>query len=261
MRGGRIWAATTGVPGAPHVVLIHGSLDRSAGMLKLSRRLDRRFRVTRYDRRGYGRSAPHPGPFAIADQVADLVEVLDAAPDAPGPHLLLGHSYGGNVALATAQRRPDRVAGVVVYETPLPWLEWWPNSTAGSNATAWDDDPADAAERFMRRLVGDARWERLPPATREARRSEGPALVGELRELRKGAPWSAELVSVPVIAMRGEHGPDHHRRSTHTLAELFASEVVTIPGARHFGPNTHPELVAAVVERFAEVCFTPAPDA
>jgi len=168
MSGGRplpdaeLWATTTGVPGAPHVVLVHGSLDRSAGMVKLSRRLEDRFRVTRYDRRGYGRSMPHRGPFDIEAQVDDLVHVITSAPDAPQPCVVFGHSYGGNVALATAQRHPASVAGVIVYETPLAWLPWWPGTTAGGDARAWEHDPAGAAERFMRRLIGDARWERLP---------------------------------------------------------------------------------------------------
>ncbi len=179
-----IWATTSGVPGTPHVVLIHGSLDRSAGMLKLSRRLDQAFRVTRYDRRGYGRSMPCDGPFDIDAQVADLVDLLRNG-DERSPCVLFGHSYGGNVALATAQRHPDLVAGVAIYESPLPWLPWWPDSTAGADATSWSHDPETAAERFMRRLLGDARWDRLPSATREARRSEGPALVGELDDLRR----------------------------------------------------------------------------
>jgi pimeloyl-ACP methyl ester carboxylesterase len=256
MTGGPIWATTSGVPGAPHIVLIHGSLDRSAGLLKLSRRLDDRFRVTRYDRRGYGRSVPHAGPFTVDAQVDDLVDVTDRARDAPGPHLLVGHSYGGNVALAMAQRHPGRVAGVVVYETPLSWLPWWPDTTAGANAKAWKHDPAGAAERFMRRLVGDERWERLPAATREARRAEGLALVGELSELSRQPPWSADLIAAPVLAMHGEHCQDHHRRSTRTLHESFGCDVVTIPGARHFGPNTHPDEVADVVGEFAAVCFS-----
>ena len=65
-----IWSEEVGPVDAPLVVLIHGSMDRSSGMLKLSRHLDARARVLRYDRRGYGRSAPHDGPFAIDEQVA-----------------------------------------------------------------------------------------------------------------------------------------------------------------------------------------------
>ena len=101
-------------------------MDRSAGMLKLSRRLDEDFRVLRYDRRGYGRSFPHDGPFTMDAQVADLVGLL-----AGRRAVLVGHSYGGNVALATADHHPDLVAGVAVYETPLSWEPWWPGTTAG----------------------------------------------------------------------------------------------------------------------------------
>lgn len=251
-----LWAVTTGVPGAMHIVLVHGSLDRSAGMTKLSRRLEDRFRVTRYDRRGYGRSLPHAGPFGIDAQVDDLVHVIASAPDAPTPCILFGHSYGGNVALATAERDPELVAGVVAYETPLSWLPWWPGSTAGGDARAWEHDPAGAAERFMRRLIGDARWERLPQATREARRAEGEALIGELADLGREAPWSPELVHVPVLAMRGELGPAHHEQGMSVLAGWFDTHLVTIPGAHHFGPNTHPDEVAAAIAEFASRVIT-----
>lgn len=247
-----IWSATTGPAGAIHVVLIHGSLDRSAGMLKLSRRLDDSFRVTRFDRRGYGRSNPHPGPFAIDDHVHDLVSVIDSARGAGAePVVLVGHSYGGNVALALVDRHPGRVAAVVTYESPLSWEPWWPRDSAGGNAMAWSEDPEEAAERFMRRLIGDDRWERLPPATRRARRNEGVAMVGELADLRSHAPWRAERIDVPVLVMRGEHGQEHHRLGTDTLGRLLPdAEVHTVAGARHFGPNTHPDRVGVRIREF-----------
>lgn len=246
-----VWSATAGVAGAPHVVLIHGSLDRSAGLLKLSRRLDADHRVTRYDRRGYGRSNPHPGPFDIEEQVADLATVVDAAPDSGEPLVLVGHSYGGNVALAFTDRHPGRVSGVVVYESPMSWEPWWPKDSAGGNAVAWQDDPQEAAERFMRRLIGDERWDRLPPATRRARRSEGPAMVGELADLRRSAPWRPDRIGVPVLALRGEHGQDHHRLGVEALGRMLSDvETAVVPGARHFGPNTHPDEVATLVVGF-----------
>jgi pimeloyl-ACP methyl ester carboxylesterase len=250
-----IWSATTGLVGGGHVVVVHGSLDRSAGMLKLSRRLDDEFRVTRYDRRGYGRSMPHPGPFGIEAQVADLVEVIRRSPLAPGRCVVFGHSYGGNVALALAERHHELVAGVVVYESPLSWLDGWPGASAGADARAWAHDPEQAAESFMRRLIGDQRWDRLPPATRDARRAEGPALVGELADLRRRAPWSVAGVTTPVLAMYGEHAADHHRQAMRVVGEWFACPAVAIPGARHFGPNTHPEAVADTLVPFARTCF------
>ena len=91
-------------------------MDRSAGLLKLSRRLDDAHLVLRYDRRGYGRSTPHGGPYDMGSQVDDLAALLDGR-----AAVVFGHSYGGNVALALAARRPDLVRGVAVYETPLSW--------------------------------------------------------------------------------------------------------------------------------------------
>jgi pimeloyl-ACP methyl ester carboxylesterase len=246
------WSAESGPPDAPLVVLIHGSMDRSAGMLRLSRRLDRDHRVLRYDRRGYGRSRPHPGPFGLDEQVDDLVGVL-----AGRRATLFGHSYGGNIALALAERRPDLVESVTVYETPLSWFDWWPGTTAGGTALATQGEPADAAERFMRRLIGDERWERLPPSTRSARRAEGAAMVGELTDLRQRPAWTAERVNLPVLALHGERGAPHHQAAMAYLAEhLPTCRVQRIDGARHFGPNTHADAVAAALVDHVRRCST-----
>ena len=238
-----IWAEEVGPEDAPLIVLIHGSMDRSAGLLKLSRRLHGALRVLRYDRRGYGRSAPHPGPFGIAEQVDDLVALL-----AGRRAVVFGHSYGGNVALALAARRPDLVQAVGVYEAPLSWLGWWPPATAGGDALAARDDPALAAEQFMRRLLGDERWQRLPFATRRARRTEGTAMIGEVSDLQSHAPWEPEAITVPAVAIHGAGGAAHHSASTAYVGEVLADcTIVEIEGARHFGPNTHPDAVAAAL--------------
>lgn len=236
-----VWSHEAGE--GPLLALVHGSMDRSAGLLRLGRRLDHRARVLRYDRRGYGRSAPHPGPFGAEAQVADLAELLDGR-----RAVVFGHSYGGNVALGLADRHPELVAAVIVYETPLSWFDWWPGTTAGGDALATRGDPADAAERFMRRLLGDERWEKMPPSNRAARRAEGAAMVGELTDLRQRAPWSADRITGPVVTVHGEHGAEHHRDAMRFLVELLPdARNVEIPEARHFGPNTHSDAVAAVV--------------
>jgi pimeloyl-ACP methyl ester carboxylesterase len=240
-----IWADEAGPLGAPLVVLVHGSMDRSSGMLKLSRVLDGHSRVCRYDRRGYGRSTPphgsHPGPFTMADQVADLVELM-----AGRRAVLVGHSYGGNVALATAERHPQLVNAVAIYETPASWMPWWPGSTAGSAAASSPDAPEDAAERFMRRMIGDERWEALPERTRSTRRREGAALVGELTDLRDHAPWTPEGIRVPVLAGIGTGAAPHHRRGMEWMAEVIpGARLVELAGCRHDAPLSHPALFAA----------------
>ena len=221
-------------------------------MLRLSRRLDDEFHVTRYDRRGYGRSVNVDGPFTVASHVDDLEKVCLAARSdqvQAGDVLVrvFGHSYGGNIALALAQRRPDLVHSVALYETPLSWVDWWPGNTAGA-AASLERDPADSAEAFMRRLIGDRVWERLPPSTRQARRDEGPAMVGELTDLRSGAPWNGDAITTPVLAAFGETGRDHHRRGTHAIGEMIpGSAVIELSGAGHGAPNTHSDDLAALL--------------
>lgn len=235
-----IWTDEAGDDTHPLVALVHGSMDRSTGMLKLSRQLDARCRVLRYDRRGYGRSARHPGPFDMGAQVGDLVDLLRGR-----PAVVVGHSYGGNVALATAERHPHLVRAVALYETPLSWEPWWPGTTAGSAAVATAGSPDDAAERFMRRLVGDERWEALPERTRATRRMEGAAMVGELTDLRSGPPWRADQITVPVRAGYGTRGAAHHQQGMRRVAEAIAGAVlVGLDGCRHDAPLSHPALFA-----------------
>lgn len=237
--------------GHPSVVLVHGALDRSAGLLKLSRRLDSTYRVVRYDRRGYGRSREVPPPFTMAQHVKDLGEVIATSNDGPQRRVLFGHSYGGNVALAFAQEHPDSVAAVVVYEPPLSWLNWWPGTTAGAAVEQPEANPEAAAEAFMRRLIGDAVWDRLPAHTREARRSEGVTMVDELRDLRLNPPWNPRRVEVPVLALSGENGKPHHQRGMRELATMLPNATSRpIHEAAHFGPNTHPGAVSDAISEF-----------
>jgi pimeloyl-ACP methyl ester carboxylesterase len=235
-----LWADEAGNPHHPLIALIHGTMDRSSGMLKLSRQLDPLYRVLRYDRRGYGKSAPHPGPFSMDEQVEDLVSLLDGR-----PAVLVGHSYGGNVALATAVRHPELVLAVAVYETPMSWQPWWPGTTAGGDAVATRGTPEDAAERFMRSMIGVEKWEALPEKTRAQRRTEGRALVGELVDLRDHEPWRPEEVHVPVMCGYGTEGKPHHKLGMEFVADTVAgARLVELPGCRHDAPLSHPALFA-----------------
>jgi pimeloyl-ACP methyl ester carboxylesterase len=215
-------------------VLIHGSLDRSGGMALLARHLQGSYRVLRYDRRGYGRSWPHPGPFTVNHQVDDLVSLIGSR-----KAVLIGHSFGGNIALAASVRLRGQVMGVSTYETPLSWMEWWPGSTAGAMAVASSE--ADAAESFMVRLIGHRRWSALPERTREERRREGSALVGELTSLRLEAPWIAEEISCKVLCGFGSKGLKHHAEGTRWLANNVSNgQLVEVEDAAHSAPMSHP---------------------
>lgn len=240
------WRTVEGA--GPRVVLVHGTMDRSTSFGRVVKQLDG-FEVTRYDRRGYARSLELGPPTGIDQQVDDLLDVMDGR-----PAMVTGHSYGGAVALAAAQRQPDLVIGVVAYESPMSWRDWWPTHSAGANAVSNAADPADAAERFMRRMLGDRRWERLPPSTRDARTAEGRTLVAEMAHTRPPNPpvHDPGLITVPVIAARGTDGAEHHHRAVEVLAEEApAGELVVLDGAGHGVHLTHPQLFAGLVERLA----------
>ncbi len=251
---GRCWRITEGH--GPRVVLVHGTMDRASSFARVARHLEG-YEVTRYDRRGYGHSVVLGPPRDLDQQVDDLLEVVGDA-----PAIAAGHSYGGTIALAAAQRAPASVVGVVAYEAPMPWREWWPTNSAGANAVASAEGPAEAAERFMRRMIGDRRWERLPPSTREARRAEGATLVAEMGHTRPPHPPSFDpaAVTVPVVAAHGTEGAPHHGRSAEVLAEEApAAALIVVDGAGHGIHLTDPAAMAAMVGRVAaEVGWVPA---
>ncbi len=237
---------------APAVVLVHGSLDRGAAFVRVQRELND-LRVLRYDRRGYGRSL-HVGPApSFAAQVDDLELIVGDR-----PAVIAGHSLGGVIALAFAQRHPRLATAVVAYEAPMSWMPWWPTVTAGSVAMSDDpdNDAADGAERFMRRMIGDDRWEQLPQRTRDQRRAEGPTLLAELHSIRDAAhpPYEPQKIEVPVVAAHGTASSPHHRQTAVALAESVPhATLVVVDGAAHGVHLTHPAAMASLVRRALEL--------
>jgi len=232
-----------GTHGLPIVVLIHGSLDRSAGMLRVSRQIQKAAQVIRFDRRGYAQNSDHQGPFNVAGNVADVVNILNGR-----PAILIGHSFGGNIALATAALLGDQIRAVSTYETPLSWFDWWPTSTAG--AKSLNVPTSEAAEAFMIRLIGEKRWSQLPESTKEARRSEGSVLTAELQSIRIEAPWTVSEIGCPVLCGFGSRALEHHRKGALWLGEnLFNAHSVEIDGAGHGAPNSHAEAFADLLIR------------
>src|SRR5664279_4356520 len=83
----------------PVLVMVHGSLDRSASFARVLRRLGDLHTVV-YDRRGYHRSRDAvPLHTSIDGQIDDLVSVIGGR-----PAVVIGHSYGGTIAVGAALR-------------------------------------------------------------------------------------------------------------------------------------------------------------
>ncbi|WP_258196573.1 alpha/beta fold hydrolase [Nocardia farcinica] len=117
------------------VVLIHGAgVDHSMFDEQVPVLTQRGYRVIVWDLRGHGQSALSPGErFTASDALEDLDALLaECGVDAP---VLVGHSLGGNLAQAFAQKFPQRVGGVIVLDS------------------TWNAGPLSALERFALRLA------------------------------------------------------------------------------------------------------------
>jgi pimeloyl-ACP methyl ester carboxylesterase len=105
------------------------------------------------------------------------------------------------------------------------------------------------AERFFRRMVGDAAWDRLSESAKEERRADGPALEAELAAIRTAeAPFDVTGLRIPSTFGRGELSAARHRDTVAWLAEhVPGAELAEIAGANHGAHLTHPDAFAAMV--------------
>jgi pimeloyl-ACP methyl ester carboxylesterase len=230
---------------APLVVLVHGTMDRSAAFGRVIQRLSD-IHVIAYDRRGYARSAQaQPPASSLADHADDLLAILDGR-----PATVVGHSYGGDVAMLAATRQPDVVTALGVFESPLPWLPGWSSEGAGNVGVVEATDPGRAAEAMFRRLAGSDTWDQLPERTQADRRAEGPVLMVDIASIEDVAPpFDVAALPVPIIVGCGTKSLAYQRHGASLLASLTGAELVEIEGGAHGSHTSHPEQFAAFVRQ------------
>ncbi len=95
----------------PHLVLLHGLASTQHIWDLVTPSLEKRFRMTTFDARGHGESAKPSSGYSFDEICRDLAAVLRAV-GAKAP-ILVGHSWGANVAIDYAARYPGDVGGVV----------------------------------------------------------------------------------------------------------------------------------------------------
>lgn len=251
----------------PTLVIVHGGMDRASSFGRLVNALPG-VSVLRYDRRGYGRSQPGES-VSLEQHTADLWTVIGERERL----LIFGHSIGGTIAL-TALADPSRttplnhgagprprpgVLGVLVYESPVPWLSGQPLAPRVFNGTNVEDfeDPADLAEAFMVTMIGKNIWQRLPGSTRTARRNEGPALLGDLA-IANGTPrFDPRDVTVPTLVATGSMSVGR-RREAEALSDLLArSELAVVPGADHGIHLSDPTAAAGLIRQLMRMSTEP----
>jgi len=225
------------------VIAVHGGLDRGGSFSRIARRLQH-LNLIAYDRRGY-QGSRSLGPLSLDEHVRDLEQLAEYA-SKRGPVIYFGHSYGGLISLAGAVAPPPLVRLVIAYEPALPFSfrQHRPERT-------FSIDPAEEAERFFRRMVSDAAWERLSPAEKESRRQDGPALLNDLETLRDLSSLHLEGINVPTVYIYGDGGNslNYEEMASRLAKQIKEFTVIHIDNAPHGAHLANPDRLAAIVEQ------------
>jgi len=235
------------------VILLHSSASSGAQWRALAAALDGRYRVVTPDLYGYGATPNWPGrgAFSLAHE-AEIVHALIG--DAGEPAHLVGHSYGGAVALHVARLRGARVRSLALIEPVAFHLltdRFEINALAESVARAIAcGDYFGGCRSFIDYWSGPGSWDALPAATRDAM---APRLAKVALDFHAALDEPAGVddfrrMSVPTLIVQGARSPQPTRRICELLADALPDAwVKTIDGAGHMAPLTHRDAVNAVI--------------
>ena len=250
------------------VLLLHSSASSSAQWRALTSMLAGDCRVVAPDLYGYGETGywSGPGPFALADEAALAEAILPA-----GPLHIVGHSYGGAVALRLALRQPGRVKSLALIEpvafhllcdrAPQEESRRYLREVRGVaslivKATA-NGNYRGAMARFVDYWNGAGAWKRLDTAVQAdlARRVPKIALDFWATMTEPAAPLDYRRIKAPALVLRGSASPAPVRR----LAEIVAgclpdSRLQTVAGAGHMLPLTHGDAVNRAIAEHMFAC-------
>jgi len=253
----------------PAVVLIHGLPGTLHDFDRVARQLPQRHTIA-LDRPGFGHSdgGYHP--------LARQLELLRALLDRRGVErpVLVGHSYGGTIALAYAARYPQEVSGLVLVDAAagegtrssaveraqsrLVQFLSWPvvqpvadvafsralrtASAKQGDARAFDPDPVDPAhERVL--LASNMRQEDL-----DAYADEQLAADDEIERLNR----RLGEIDVPAVVVHGEGDKLIEPPQGRALAAALPDARLAMVSGGHMAPYVHPGVVAAAVRSLAD---------
>ena len=233
------------------MVLVHGAAAHAGWWARVAPRLADR-RVVLLDLSGHGESG-HREDYDGSEWAAEVAAVIDLT--SSGPAVVVGHSMGGLVALATAARTPERVSSIVLVDTRLPLQRplglpppWAPVRLFATAEEALDrfrllPDATSADPAFLREVArqglvevdGGWRWRYHP---RARHRFTNETVLADIAQVRcpVGYAYGAESEL---------GGPRALAYLEHELGQPVESEV--IPEAYHHVPLDQPAECAAAI--------------
>jgi 3-oxoadipate enol-lactonase len=238
--------------GGPTVIFLHeigGSLDSWDGVVP---ELATRFRVFRYDQRGFGLSEKTRAHYSIDDLVNDLQALIDALKLQP-PFHIVSLAASSMQALIFYKRSPQRV-GSLVFCNPAPGVD-------PSRADALNSVAAKAENDGIRAIIPAMLDKSYPPElsdrpTYDAYRGHYMANdpVGFGNAFRMMAKTNLmnllETVQAPALVIAGRQDYIRAVAVTESIAKKIPGARFEIIDAGHFMPTTSPEALLALLQDF-----------
>ena len=243
--------------GAP-ALLLHCGLAHSGAFSGLMRRLGERLAMRALDQPGHGGTGRDPTRRIQEQAVADARALL-----AGTPAHLVGHSFGGTVALRLAIESPELVTSLTLIEpvqyslleeTGDPAFAAEMTAEAPMHAAVAADDWPRATALFLERWGTAGGLAAMAPAQAAYMLARMPLVVASEIDLSGPAVAvrHADLarIACPVLLIDGGATPP----VVPAILAVIAAAVpqagrLTVPGAGHMLPVTHPGPVADAIRR------------
>jgi pimeloyl-ACP methyl ester carboxylesterase len=247
----------------PVVMLVHSSVSGARQWRRLMDDLKGTFRLRAVNLFGYGKTAAWPNHAVQSlDDQAMLVE--SALPANADQIYLVGHSFGGSVAMKTAERLADRVSKLILIETnPFYLLAQAGRNEAYAEAAELRDcvkkfgaldQWSTAAARFADYWGAAGTWTGMTPERRtafaEALKPNFFEWDAVMNETTSAKQWASRLPGATLMM----YDPATVLPIREIAAILRDScpewACQEIPGAGHMAPLTRPELVNPLIGSF-----------
>lgn len=220
---------------------LHSSGLSGAQWSRLGRALEGRD-VLAPDLLGYGECREvFERPFHFSQDLQRLEGMLSQ------PSVLVGHSYGGFLALHLALRKPEMVTGLLLFD-PIVWGVLISLDHLSPEQIIPDPrflDPASSPEDWLECFVdfwgAPGSWKQISPRARQSMLDSYPKLREEVGSLAvdRTSHTAYQSIACPTRLLFGRQSPAVERRAVEVLHQSIAgSELVALEGG-HMAPITH----------------------
>ena len=239
------------------VVCLHSSMSHGGQWRALVNRLGNDFKVITPNLLGYSGANDGFEQLRLEDEVAAVMQQISGI---EGPLHLVGHSFGGAVALRLASLYPERVASLTVYE-PVWFALLFDGGVQDDECREIEriqrllgsDSPfgqTRGAQDFINYWAGGDGWSHLPVEAQDKLTSLSSKVAAEFGALMAAGPATQELynLDVPVQLLCGTNTRNSARQISELLAEMLPGvEYHRLPGLAHMAPVTNADDVNPLI--------------